>query len=572
VNEKALFLAGPSESSVAVRLEKILAIFGLAHTPRTVREFLARGENDQYRLFCTAATFWELLGALEENPAAAKLIHSAFVFAGDDPAALRKLAQTLTQDPAAALVPISPTAEWRVTDQWPELCRSLSGVRVTTVLEGMQTGLVFDAAKSRAAKIIASGNAAGFVGLEYRSMRVFLSTAGVIDVAAPLRGRVFDIRTHFLEAAPVVLYVKWGLAGTCWQPPETCACLVIDDPLLRPQYGFLNFEELSRLMERIDFSASVAFIPWNWKRNSKETVRLFREHSDRFSLSVHGCDHTGGSFGSRNRGELAWKSCKALERMARMRARTGLPCDPVMVFPQGVFSEAAMAALKHCHFTAAVNSEVISADPAPRTITVGDYWDMAVMNYSDFPIFTRRYPWAGVENFAFDILLGKPCIVVVHHNDCHDHCRYVAEFMEQLAELNATLRWTSLAEVVRRSFRQREISPGIVGIELYGGEARVENQSAGNKVFRFSKRESAPQEIQEIRTAAGPVEWTGAGGRVTFEIELQAGESQTVAVTFREIGTDGYEGGNLLYKLKVMARRYLCEFRDNYVMGKSFSK
>ena len=83
-----------------------------------------------------------------------------------------------------------------------------------------------------------------------------------------------------------------------------------------------------------------------------------------------------------------------------------------------------MAVLKRGDFIGTVNSEVISTDPQPRPITIADYWNVAVMNYSDFPIFTRRYPWAGVENFAFDILLGKPCLVVVHHNDCHDDCRH----------------------------------------------------------------------------------------------------------------------------------------------------
>jgi hypothetical protein len=197
---------------------------------------------------------------------------------------------------------------------------------------------------------------------------------------------------------------------------------------------------------------------------------------------------------------------------------------------------------------------------------------MAVMNYSDFPIFTRRYPWAGLENFAFDILLGKPCIVCVHHNDCHDHLRHVAEFMERLTRLNVSLRWTNLSELVRCSFRQRETSAGAIEIEMYGSEARVENCSAEKKVFRFAKRESTPQEIQEIRTATGPVQWTAAGNGVAFEIELKAGESQTVTVTFRGLDLDGYRGGSLAYRFKVMVRRYLCEFRDNYVMGKSFSK
>jgi len=68
VNEKASFLAGPSESSAAARLGKILAVFGVSHTPMTVEEFLSSAGSEKIRLFCTAAAFLELMAALEKIP------------------------------------------------------------------------------------------------------------------------------------------------------------------------------------------------------------------------------------------------------------------------------------------------------------------------------------------------------------------------------------------------------------------------------------------------------------------------------------------------------------------------
>ena len=572
MKENALLLAGSSESSVASRLEKILAVFGVACAHLTVMEFLSSSNDGKVRIFATAGTFLELAGALGKNPEAANKIHSAFVFAGDDAAAFIALAKIITSDARASLVQINSGTEWNVTDKLPEFCKSMSGLRAVAGKNGAETTMIFDAAKSGAEKIIGSGDGAAFAKFEFQNVPVFLSTADVIDVGAPLSARVFDVRPHFLTAVPVVLYVKWAFAETCWQSPETPACLVIDDPLLQPRYGFLNFQRLLDLMERVNFSTSIAFIPWNCNRSGRKTIRLFQENPTRLSLSVHGCDHTGGEFGSRNRGRLAWKSKQAMQRMARHQSRTGLSHDPVMVFPQGVFSETAMSMLKRGDFIGTVNSEVISTDPQPRTISIADYWNVAVMNYSDFPIFTRRYPWAGVENFAFDILLGKPCIVVVHHNDCHDDCRHVAEFMERLNRLNARLHWTNLAEVVRRSFLQREILPGIVEVEMYGREVRIENPSSVKKVFRLRKREAEPTTIKEIRAAAQPVKWTAAENHIAFEFELNPGESKTVTITFNEPADEGFAGENLRYKLKAMVRRYLCEIRDNYVMRKSFSQ
>ena len=130
-----------------------------------------------------------------------------------------------------------------------------------------------------------------------------------------------------------------------------------------------------------------------------------------------------------------------------------------MVFPQGIFSEAAMTALKHTELIAAVNNDVVSADAHPRAIKISDVWDIAVMGYP-FPLFTRRYPWEGIENFAFDALLGKPAIAVIHHDYCSDHCARLVNFVQAVNALKYAPTWRSLGDVVRRSCRQREVSPG----------------------------------------------------------------------------------------------------------------
>jgi hypothetical protein len=365
--------------------------------------------------------------------------------------------------------------------------------------------------------------------------------------------------------APIVVSPPAAFEGICWQAPVTSACLVIDDPLLRPRYGFLEFQHLLDLMHTHDFSTSIAFIPWNWRRSTASVVELFKKNPDRYSLAIHGCDHTGSEFGTTDIGWLAWKSKEALERMARHASRTGIHHDPVMVFPQGVFSEAAMRVLKHGDFIGVVNTEVTSADPQPRAVRVKDYWDLAVTSYSSFPIFTRRYPSQGIENFAFDILLGKPCIIVIHHNDCHESGKPLMEFVDRLNALNVELSWRSLGEVVRRGFREREVLPGVVEIEMYGSELCVENRSSARRRFRIHKREDEPALIHEIRAGSEPVNWTAAAGRISFEIELSPVESKTIRFRFAELYGAGLRSEGLGNRVKTMVRRYLSEVRDNYL-------
>jgi len=328
----------------------------------------------------------------------------------------------------------------------------------------------------------------------------------------------------------------------------------------------VNFQELLSLMKRHNFSTNIAFIPWNWRRSTPKVVRLLRENPERYSLSVHGCDHTRAEFGSSSQQRLYWKAQQALERMNRHESITGIRHDRVMVFPQGVFSEAAMSALKHTDLIAAVNSDVICTDPHPRAITISDVWDIAVMRYSNFPIFTRRYPWEGSENFAFDALLGKPVIIIIHHDYCSDHCRRLVDFIDRLNALKCRLTWRSLGDVVRRSSRPRKLSSGEVEIEMYGTELRIENRSEQPKRYLIKRRECEPSAIREICGVSSPIPWNSVNGHINFEIELSSRESKIVSIRFHKLAGDGCNGDNLPYRFKTMLRRYLCELRDNYIV------
>ena len=85
-------------------------------------------------------------------------------------------------------------------------------------------------------------------------MPVFVSSERLIDIDAELTSQNFDVREHFFSAVPLVLYIKWAFAESCWNAPEANACLMIDDPLLKATHGFVDFQELLSLMKRHKFS------------------------------------------------------------------------------------------------------------------------------------------------------------------------------------------------------------------------------------------------------------------------------------------------------------------------------
>src|SRR5262249_22107328 len=146
--------------------------------------------------------------------------------------------------------------------------------------------------------------------------RTFVTCCPAVpDLDQQVRSRFYDVREHFLAVAPFVMFLKWAFRDVCWQPHETGACFIIDDPLLRPRYGFVDFQRLDQLTQRHGFTTNIAFIPWNRRRTSPRTVKTVRSSGGRLSVSVHGCDHTGGEFGAHEMPVLNMKAGLAKRRM-----------------------------------------------------------------------------------------------------------------------------------------------------------------------------------------------------------------------------------------------------------------
>ena len=571
MQEKALLLTADYPSADDQRAERLLEFFGVRYLKRRAAE-LGLPENksaEKYRLVCSAHSFARVMGNLQNASGNANLlarqIHSVFLYSNGDPVAVANTVSQLSGGTISIRRGAGRVTQWHIANDPDGMCGVMRDLRIQPSAIYLRTGDFFHTDGGSLTPLIAGEDKAAFLKLTWNGLPVFVSSERLIDIDAELTTFNFDIRDHFFSAVPLVSYIRWAFPCSSWHAPEASASLIIDDPLLKPTHGFVDFQELLSLMKRHNFSTNVAFIPWNWRRSAPEVVRLFRENPEHFSLSVHGCDHTRAEFGSSSQQRLYWKARQALERMNRHESITGISHDRVMVFPQGIFSEAAMSALKRTDLIASVNNDIISADQHPRAITISDVWDIAVMGYT-FPLFTRRYPWEGIENFAFDALLGKPAIAVIHHDYCSDHCARLVKFIEQLNALPSAPIWRNLGELVRRSYRQREVSPRAMEVEMYGTELRIENLSGQSKRFLIRRRECEPSAIQRIGTDGQEITWRQTNGRIDFEIELNPGENQVIKIKFHDLTGKERNGDSLPYRLKTMLRRYLCEMRDNYVV------
>jgi hypothetical protein len=208
------------------------------------------------------------------------------------------------------------------------------------------------------------------------------------------------------------------------------ANIIIDDPLLREDYGFLNYRKLLNLMDKHNFFSTIAFIPWNYKRTDKKIAALFKERPDRFSLCVHGCDHTKGEFGVTDINSLDCKIKLATARMVKHEEITGIPFDRIMVFPQGIFSEEALEALKLNNYIAAINTV-----PLPVSGSIP----------SSFPFWVRYTP----EDLMTDVSTN-PIFIVLHHDYFKHGYEKLTDFVDELNE-KYKIKWDSPGRIIQSS-------------------------------------------------------------------------------------------------------------------------
>ena len=383
----------------------------------------------------------------------------------------------------------------------------------------------------------------------------FCASSHMVDIDQGVGPGFYDVKDHFCSVVPLVMFVRLMFAEVAWRPQELGACLIIDDPLLRQRYGSCDFGMLRNLMRRYGFTTNIAFIPWNWRRTSPAAAEFFRTESESFSVSIHGCDHIAAEFGQTSPAVLNASANLAQLRMRNHEARTGVHHDPVMVFPQGVFSSACPGVLKRSGFLAAVNTETVPVDSAGAGTRIRDVWDVAIMSYDGFPIFTRRYAFHGLENFAFDLLLGKPCLIVSHHDFFRDGCAELIELIDKLQSLNCCLRWRPLGEVIRRSCRRRIKGVNVEEVEMYATELVLQRPIQSPVHVHVRKKESDADSVAEVRTDEMLADWTNTDGQIGFEQRIEPRSDGAFQVLYRQRQEAENARRSLRFEVSVAGRR-----------------
>jgi len=463
-------------------------------------------------------------------------------------------------------VPSSRDVTFEVSSKCPEITAELSGHSFRTASRDGDSCFAKKSDSKSAETLIAANGKPFLCAFDRNQAKVFLSAGlEIVDLDEPADDR-FSFAEHFSRLIPILVFLKTTMGDQIWHSPNhSVANLIIDDPLLRPRYGFVDFESLVQKSDEIDFTTTLAFIPWNHRRTNRSTVDLFRRRSDRLSICMHGCDHIAAEFGATDLGKLNSIIRTSLSRTEDLENTTGLSVSRSMVFPQGHFSPAAMLALKCNNFIAAVNTEMLPmVGTGEETLTLADFLDLATTRYHGFALFRRRYPEDAAE-FPLHLFVGKPLFIVEHHAFFKNGFDRLTAMVESVKTIKPEVRWTDASEILLHSHKLRRAGENQMHCRMYASSQVLENQNPTEQQFIVSKHEPKPELLKEILVNDVPVEFVRTDDGVKFALHMQPSSKVSVVFEYHNPLPCPPRKLSAKQKTKIGMRRYLSEFRDNVI-------
>ncbi len=410
-----------------------------------------------------------------------------------------------------------------------------------------------------------------FVRMKLGRASIFIwSTPRVFDIHRPLAAEK-EFEDAADEYIPAIIFLRFACGDRCWRNPSPKAGLVIDDPLLRKNYGFINFPQLLDSARKHRYQVTLAFIPWNHRRTRARHVRIFRDYADCFQICAHGCDHTQHEFGSEDYEELVGKNFLARQRMERHAQETGLPSEPVMVCPQEHYSLEAMRAFADSRqFVGLVNTGCMPRNLATPQITGADLLLPAQDSFFGFPVFKRHYA-GSLPVFAMALFLGKPAILVEHHDFFRDGPAGAEKFAARLEEYRAGVKWPSLYETVVGTHWQRRLSETLWEVRFFTDVFHFEPDPFAPAVYRFLRRIPETTAVQSVTVNGSEVAFARANGFLTFQIELADARDVKIQVSVAPVKLTRQDAPGFKYQVAVALRRGLSELRDNFIARNQFA-
>ena len=464
-----------------------------------------------------------------------------------------------TDGAVSGLYPVD-AADASFTEFSGSSAREVAGQRFP---RGSKTALGLSTKQDVFEAVLRNGRHACF-GQPHNDPGVFVwSTYAVFDLLAPLDTEL-EFELAIDEYLPAIIFLRLAYGDRCWHAPWPTAALVIDDALLRPSYGFIDFKKILASARKHQYHVTLAFIPWNHWRTRLRDAALFRSYTDVFSLCVHGDDHTSAEFGSQDRGDLLARVGESITRMELHRARTGVPYDAVMVCPQERYSVEALRVIGESRaFLAINNTRCIPDDPAAKGKVRGADLLLPAEDSFGVPVLKRHYPGEGMAKFALALFFGKPAVLVAHHEYFRSGTDQAERFVADLKGMSPTVRWIPISTTLRHLCWRRRVSKGHWCVRFFTDTFELTHDSEQVVSYELTRRIPERAVIESVTVDGNAVEYLERESVLEFRVTRSSRGSSLVVVRLRATQQPTARATKLSYRAKVAVRRLLCELRDN---------
>jgi len=319
------------------------------------------------------------------------------------------------------------------------------------------------------------------------------------------------------------------------------------------------------LANELGVHVTVAFIPWNHWRTRRNRLRTLQDHPAAFSICAHGCDHTSKEFRSQDYNDLFQRSHLAAKRMDLHHERTGMNWDRLMVCPREEYTEPALRALAATgQFLGLVNTGCIPRDLNSQIVKGSDLLLPAQDAFYGFPIFKRHY-WSSASVFAMATFLGKPVILVEHHDFFRDDNRALKHFVDEIKANCPKLRWSGLADLARHTCSRRRTGPGKFEVRFFTDDFQMDNPDAEPRSVRFLRRLPTETVVESVTVNGNIISHSREGEFICFEARVAGHATARVRLQRTLNSFPPASPPHWSYGAKVAVRRLTSEIRDNWL-------
>jgi hypothetical protein len=449
----------------------------------------------------------------------------------------------------------------------PAITKQLTGVEFPFI-NGYKT-FYFDMGRDNSASHLVSVRnnnqvAPVFIEVDKHNQRIFLLCKTYALVNAGPNSVSASTEDAFAKIASIMMFTKYCAGERGWHATGHYANLTIDDPWLREPYGNLNYQKLLKEMEEHNFHTTIAFIPWNFDRNTPEVVSLFRSFPNRFSICIHGDNHDHKEFTDYASKPLDGQVSalkQSLARMERFRAQTGIPYERVMVFPHSIAPEQTIEALKGIGYVATINSQNIpmgSSQPPDPLFALRPTTSF----FGDFPSILR-YPAAPTSDYflAINDFLDNPLFFYTHQDFFSKGIDAFDGLADQVNRVEPDTKWRSVGDIAKQLYLVKRRDDSSYDVLAFSSDIVLANTSTRNAVFYVRKLESGVPAVLSVSVNEGQLPVRFTDGYVEAEVPIPAGETRRLLLQYQS-SNDLIGVAIAKNSIRVYLLRLISDFRD----------